>query len=110
MYSCAFGTKSSTAKDGIVNTDSMQSCSGIHRGMGTHISRVKSVDLDSWTDEQLQSVLRWGNARANKFVFHQLEEQKLILTSHRYWEAKLAPGHVPSEASVEAFNLIVDSR
>lgn len=36
--------------------------------MGTHISRVKSVDLDSWTDEQLQSVLNWGNARANKSV------------------------------------------
>ncbi|KAJ9640421.1 ARF GAP with effector function(s) [Coniosporium apollinis] len=61
-------------------------CSGIHRGMGTHISRVKSVDLDSWTDEQLQSMLRWGNARANK-----------------YWEAKLAPGHVPSEAKIENF-------
>ncbi|EAW06600.1 stromal membrane-associated protein [Aspergillus clavatus NRRL 1] len=61
-------------------------CSGIHRGMGTHISRVKSVDLDSWTDEQLQSVVRWGNARANK-----------------YWEAKLAPGHVPSEAKIENF-------
>ncbi|KAF2123865.1 ArfGap-domain-containing protein [Dothidotthia symphoricarpi CBS 119687] len=61
-------------------------CSGIHRGMGTHISRVKSVDLDTWTDEQLQSVLRWGNARANK-----------------YWEAKLAPGHVPSEAKIENF-------
>ncbi|KAA6413246.1 MAG: stromal membrane-associated [Lasallia pustulata] len=61
-------------------------CSGIHRGMGTHISRVKSVDLDAWTDEQLQSVLRWGNARANK-----------------YWEAKLAPGHVPSEAKIENF-------
>ena len=61
-------------------------CSGIHRGMGTHISRVKSVDLDAWTDEQLQSVLKWGNARANK-----------------YWEAKLAPGHVPSEAKIENF-------
>ncbi|RJE19073.1 Stromal membrane-associated protein [Aspergillus sclerotialis] len=61
-------------------------CSGIHRGMGTHISRVKSVDLDSWTDEQLQSVLKWGNARANK-----------------YWESKLAPGHVPSEAKIENF-------
>lgn len=35
--------------------------------MGTHISRVKSVDLDSWTDEQLQSMLKWGNARANKY-------------------------------------------
>ena len=43
-------------------------CSGIHRGMGTHISRVKSVDLDAWTDEQLQSVLKWGNTRANKLV------------------------------------------
>lgn len=61
-------------------------CSGIHRGMGTHISRVKSVDLDSWTDEQLKSVVMWGNARANK-----------------YWEAKLAPGHVPSEAKIENF-------
>ncbi|KAM0281680.1 hypothetical protein ACHAQH_003411 [Verticillium albo-atrum] len=61
-------------------------CSGIHRGMGTHISRVKSVDLDSWTDEQLQSILSWGNARAQK-----------------YWEAKLAPGHVPSESKIENF-------
>ncbi|KAL1306106.1 hypothetical protein AAFC00_004223 [Neodothiora populina] len=61
-------------------------CSGIHRGMGTHISRVKSVDLDSWTDEQLQSMLRWGNSRANK-----------------YWEAKLAPGHVPADSKMENF-------
>ncbi|KAL2835231.1 stromal membrane-associated protein [Aspergillus cavernicola] len=61
-------------------------CSGIHRGMGTHISRVKSVDLDAWTDEQLQSVVRWGNGKANK-----------------YWEAKLASGHVPSEAKIENF-------
>lgn len=54
--------------------------------MGTHISRVKSVDLDAWTDEQLQSVLRWGNSRANK-----------------YWEAKLAAGHVPSDGKIENF-------
>ncbi|KAI5778194.1 putative GTPase activating protein for Arf-domain-containing protein [Geopyxis carbonaria] len=61
-------------------------CSGIHRGMGTHISKVKSVDLDSWTDEQLQSMLKWGNTRANK-----------------YWESNLATGHVPSEAKIENF-------
>ncbi|CAM1506411.1 Fc.00g060520.m01.CDS01 [Cosmosporella sp. VM-42] len=61
-------------------------CSGIHRGMGTHISRVKSVDLDSWTDEQMQSILSWGNARANK-----------------YWESKLAVGHMPSESKIENF-------
>ncbi|BDD62807.1 hypothetical protein MAP00_007767 [Monascus purpureus] len=61
-------------------------CSGVHRGMGTHISRVKSVDLDAWTDEQLQSIVKWGNSRANK-----------------YWESKLAPGHIPSEAKIENF-------
>lgn len=74
-------------------------CSGIHRGMGTHISRVKSVDLDAWTDEQLQSVLRWGNTRANKSVNQSLWAiSRLSDMIYRYWEAKLAPGHVPSEA------------
>lgn len=29
-------------------------CSGIHRGMGTHISKVKSIDLDTWTSEHMQ--------------------------------------------------------
>lgn len=49
--------------------------------MGTHISRVKSVDLDAWTDEQLQSVLRWGNNRANKSVgLVQIRYQDLIRT------------------------------
>ena len=74
--------------------------------MGTHISRVKSVDLDSWTDEQLQSVVRWGNSRANKFVFSAtlscIWDLELIVIG-RYWEAKLAPGHVPSEAYVDIF-------
>ncbi|QSS66499.1 stromal membrane-associated protein [Histoplasma capsulatum] len=89
-------------------------CSGIHRGMGTHISRVKSVDLDTWTDEQLQSVLKWGNARANKFVvlypFRCKRDHKAtsahVLTGisiSRYWEAKLATGHVPSESKMENF-------
>ena len=54
-------------------------CSGIHRGMGTHISRVKSVDLDAWTDEQLQNILKWGNARANKSV-KVLSREDSILT------------------------------
>ena len=32
-------------------------CSGIHRGMGTHISKVKSIDLDAWTPEQMEVCL-----------------------------------------------------
>lgn len=29
-------------------------CGGLHRRLGTHISRVKSVNLDSWTSEQVE--------------------------------------------------------
>ena len=29
-------------------------CAGIHRNLGVHISRVKSVNLDSWTTEQIE--------------------------------------------------------
>ena len=36
--------------------------------MGTHISRVKSADLDAWTDEQTQMMVKWGNRRANKYI------------------------------------------
>ncbi|WBW71355.1 GTPase activating protein [Schizosaccharomyces osmophilus] len=61
-------------------------CSGIHRSLGVHISRVKSVDLDAWTDEQTENMRRWGNQRANM-----------------YWEAKLADDHVPSDSKVAIF-------
>lgn len=42
-------------------------CSGIHRSLGVHISKVRSVDLDSWTPEQIQCVTNWGNETANMY-------------------------------------------
>lgn len=39
-------------------------CAGIHRNLGVHISRVKSVTLDSWTPEQVVSLQMMGNSRA----------------------------------------------
>ncbi|CAG00369.1 unnamed protein product, partial [Tetraodon nigroviridis] len=39
-------------------------CAGIHRNLGVHISRVKSVNLDQWTPEQIQSMVDMGNNRA----------------------------------------------
>ncbi|KAJ8402727.1 hypothetical protein AAFF_G00363990 [Aldrovandia affinis] len=41
-------------------------CAGIHRNLGVHISRVKSVNLDQWTPEQIQSVQDMGNSRARR--------------------------------------------
>ncbi|CAG8783628.1 44445_t:CDS:2 [Gigaspora margarita] len=40
-------------------------CGGLHRKMGTHISKVKSISLDSWTPEQIENMRQWGNLKAN---------------------------------------------
>ncbi|KAG0207099.1 hypothetical protein BGX28_001575 [Mortierella sp. GBA30] len=57
-------------------------CSGVHRSMGTHITKVKSVDLDSWTVEQVENMIKWGNEKANM-----------------YWEARLPESSVPNEST-----------
>ncbi|XP_053560788.1 stromal membrane-associated protein 2 [Bombina bombina] len=41
-------------------------CAGVHRNLGVHISRVKSVNLDQWTQEQIQCMEEMGNGKANK--------------------------------------------
>lgn len=42
-------------------------CSGIHRSLGVHISFVRSVNLDSWTKQQVDFMEEWGNQRANEY-------------------------------------------
>eukprot|EP00250_Pteridium_aquilinum_P009923 c19030_g1_i2 orf=429-1514(-) len=41
-------------------------CSGVHRSLGVHISKVLSVTLDDWTDSQVETMLAvGGNSSAN---------------------------------------------
>ncbi|KAG7662295.1 AGE2 [[Candida] subhashii] len=61
-------------------------CSGIHRSMGTHISKVKSVDLDAWEDAQVENMVKWGNEKCNA-----------------YWESKLPEGYIPDSSKIENF-------
>ena len=41
-------------------------CSGMHRSLGTHVSKVKSVQLDRLTEPQLEILRRVGNAASNR--------------------------------------------
>lgn len=40
-------------------------CSGIHRNLGTHLSRVRSLDLDEWPLELIKVLSSIGNELAN---------------------------------------------
>lgn len=61
-------------------------CSGIHRSLGTHLSKVRSTTLDTWLPEQVEFISKLGNVRANN-----------------YWEARLPRGfRRPSEGDMSA--------
>lgn len=43
------------------------SCSGIHRSLGVHVSKVRSATIDSWTKELIDKMAEMGNAKSNAF-------------------------------------------
>ncbi|KDP20155.1 hypothetical protein JCGZ_00032 [Jatropha curcas] len=43
-------------------------CSGKHRGLGVHISFVRSVTMDSWSEIQIKKMEAGGNERLNAFL------------------------------------------
>lgn len=49
-------------------------CSGVHRSLGVHISKVRSATLDTWLPEQIAFMQNMGNNKSNSF-----------------WEAELPP-------------------
>ncbi|KAK6264794.1 Arf GTPase activating protein - like 6 [Theobroma cacao] len=51
-------------------------CSGIHRSLGVHISKVRSATLDTWLPEQVSFIQSMGNEKSNN-----------------YWEAELPPNY-----------------
>ena len=40
-------------------------CSGVHRKMGAHITKVLSLQIDSWSETQLLHMEQLGNAKVN---------------------------------------------
>uniref|UniRef100_A0A8D2LDX6 Arf-GAP with coiled-coil, ANK repeat and PH domain-containing protein n=1 Tax=Varanus komodoensis TaxID=61221 RepID=A0A8D2LDX6_VARKO len=52
-------------------------CSGIHRSLGVHCSKVRSLTLDSWEPELLKLMCELGNATVNQIYEAQCEEMGL---------------------------------
>lgn len=58
-------------------------CSGIHRSFGTHISNVKSITLDNWRQEWVQTVASIGNLRSNAFFERRIPPKYQSLYAQR---------------------------
>ena len=42
-------------------------CSGVHRSLGVHLSKVRGCPSDDWNDDWVDNMERWGNGRAAEF-------------------------------------------
>ncbi|XP_064402829.1 ADP-ribosylation factor GTPase-activating protein 1-like [Halichondria panicea] len=59
-------------------------CSGKHRGLGVHISFVRSVTMDKWKDSEVQKMQVGGNSRAQEFLSSQSDITADMSLSHKY--------------------------
>lgn len=53
-------------------------CIGVHRSLGTHISKPRSVDMDIWSPESIVLARQWGNKRGNE-VWEALKPGDMIV-------------------------------
>jgi hypothetical protein len=66
-------------------------CSGIHRSLGVHISKVRSLTLDKWEKDQVDFMRKMGNVNANaiweKYVpsYRQKPTPKSSLEERKFW-------------------------
>ena len=69
-------------------------CTGVHRSLGTHMSKVRSTTLDTWLPEQVAFVEIMGNRRANL-----------------YWEAEIPAGfRRPFEGDIEGLKNFIGNK
>lgn len=51
-------------------------CAGVHRKLGVHLSRVKSIHMDTWNDEEIQTMQK-GNKGVNEIYERYIQDVQL---------------------------------
>ena len=70
-------------------------CSGIHRSLGVHVSKVRSMTLDDWETELLDMMVSIGNERSNGVFEGSLLEEHGSSTSRLSSGSSNAAGRKP---------------
>ena len=65
-------------------------CSGRHRSLGVHISFVRSVTMDSWSEKQIRTMEFGGNQKFNSFLLqHNTAKETPIHSKYTSYGARL---------------------
>ncbi|CAL4079837.1 unnamed protein product, partial [Meganyctiphanes norvegica] len=56
-------------------------CSGIHRSLGVHYSKVRSLTLDAWEPEVIKVMVELGNTTVNKVYLANFDPHKTTVKS-----------------------------
>jgi len=64
-------------------------CSGKHRGLGVHLSFVRSVTMDKWKESELEKMKAGGNRRMKQFLEDRDESTLPIRTKYNTKAASL---------------------
>lgn len=82
-------------------------CSGVHRGLGTHLSFVRSSTMDGWTNwkpEKLNQMAVGGNRKARLFFEAKGVPKAPIRARYEHIGALMYAGKLEAEAAGRAFN------
>jgi len=76
-------------------------CSGKHRGLGVHLSFVRSVTMDKWKDTELNKMKVGGNKNAKEFLSSQSDwsETANLTAKYNSKAAALYKDKISTEAS-----------
>lgn len=93
-------------------------CSGIHRSLGVHVSKVRSLTLDKWEEHTVRYMESMGNAKVNRIYEGNLgecqkptrecskEERKKFICS-KYIDQKF---HIPEESTDQELQRVMKNR
>lgn len=66
-------------------------CSGIHRSLGVHYSKVRSLKLDKWENKDVEKMKEIGNTKMNKIweynvpEYRKKPEESYTLEERKFW-------------------------
>ncbi|CAF1008503.1 unnamed protein product [Adineta ricciae] len=65
-------------------------CSGKHRGLGVHLSFVRSITMDKWKDLELEKMKVGGNRRAKEFLASQPDYNASTMSLQQRYNSRAA--------------------